>query len=255
MPYPVKPYYQQNGITIYRANCLELLPHLTTLVDVVITDPPYGATALGWDIPVHHWLALVAALLKPTGSLWCFGSLRMFLAQAAEFSGWRVAQDLVWEKHNGSNFHADRFRRVHEHVVQFYPASAKWSQLYKRPVMTNDATKRSVRRKQRPPHLGRIDAGYYVSHDGGPRLMRSVIHARSCHGYAVHPTQKPVEVIAPLIEYSCPPGGVVLDPFMGSGSTLVAAQSAGVAAIGIEIEERYCALAARRLEDALRLAG
>jgi site-specific DNA-methyltransferase (adenine-specific) len=244
-----QPYYQHRGISIYRANCLELLPHLTTAVDVVITDPPYGDTSLPWDTPVRHWLVAVGRVLGPAGSVWCFGSLRMFLAQAGAFAGWRFAQDLVWEKHNGSSFHADRFRRVHEHIAQFYPARAKWAAIYKQPVRTHDATRRVVRRKQRPPHLGRIDAGHYRSEDGGPRLMRSVIHARSCHGYAIHPTQKPVEAVIPLIQYSCPPGGLVLDPFMGSATTLVAARRLGRRAIGIEIEERNCQLAAQRLAE------
>jgi site-specific DNA-methyltransferase (adenine-specific) len=161
----------------------------------------------------------------------------------------------VWEKHNGSSFHADRFKRVHEHILQFYPARSKWAEVYKQPVMTSDARTRTVRRKQRPPHLGQINGGYYVSQDGGPRLMRSVIYARSCHGYAVHPTQKPVEIIAPLIEYSCPPDGLILDPFMGSGSTLVAARLSGRRAIGIELDERYCELAVKRLrQEASRAA-
>jgi site-specific DNA-methyltransferase (adenine-specific) len=77
--------------------------------------------------------------------------------------------------------------------------------------------------------------------------MRSVFHVRSCHGYAVHPTQKPVGVLVPLLRYSCPPGGLVLDPFLGSGSTLLAARQLGLRAIGIEREERYCAAAVARL--------
>jgi site-specific DNA-methyltransferase (adenine-specific) len=76
-----------------------------------------------------------------------------------------------------------------------------------------------------------------------------VIYARSCHGYAVHPTQKPVEIITPLIEYSCPADGMVLDPFMGSGTTLVAARQLGRRAIGIEVEEKYCAAAVKRLRQ------
>ena len=82
-----------------------------------------------------------------------------------------------------------------------------------------------------------------------PGRRRSVISARSCHGTAVHPTQKPVAVLGPLIEYSCPPGGMILDPFAGSGSTLVAARDLGRKAIGIEANEEYCEAAAKRLEQ------
>lgn len=224
---------------LFHGDCLAVLPTLGT-VDVVITDPPYGVTSLDWDKRVSGW----ADALR-TRCLWVFGSLRFFMAQP--FPGWTYAQDIVWEKHNGSNFHADRFRRVHEHAVQFYRGD--WASLYKAPVTTPDATARSVRRKKRPTHTGHIDASSYLSHDGGPRLQRTVIPVRSCHGYARHPTQKPVDILKPLIEYSCPPGGVVLDPFMGSGSTGVAALQLGRRFVGIEIDSAYVAVARERFDE------
>lgn len=225
-----------------RARLHELADHS---VDVVVTDPPYGDTSLDWDVPVRDWLPLVDRVLKPTGSLWCFGSLRMFMEHREEFDGWTYAQEIVWEKHNGSSFHADRFKRVHELAVQWY--RGRWGDVYKQPVTTMDATARTLRRKQRPPHTGAIGAGGYQSHDGGPRLMRSVIYVRSCHGHADHPTQKPAGILRPLIEYSCPPGGVVLDPFAGAGSTGVAARECDRSAILIEIDEGYHDAAQRRL--------
>lgn len=80
--------------------------------------------------------------------------------------------------------------------------------------------------------------------------MRSVMFCRSMHGSAVHPTQKPVEIIAPLIEYSCPPGGRVLDPFMGSGTTGVAAAQLGCDFVGIELRTDFAAIAGERLAHA-----
>lgn len=228
--------------TLYLGDCLELLPEIPD-ADVVVTDPPYGVTSLTWDQRVVGW-----ADLLPTKCLWVFGSLRFFMAE--QFSGWSYAQEIIWEKHNGSIFHADRFRRVHEFAVQFYRGG--WAALYKAPQFTLDATPRSVRRKQRPAHSGHIEGSTYVSEDGGPRLQRSVIYARSCHGSADHPTQKPIEILAPLIAYSCPPGGIVLDPFMGAGSTGVAATNGARRFVGIEIEPRYFDAACRRIEDAQR---
>jgi site-specific DNA-methyltransferase (adenine-specific) len=67
------------------------------------------------------------------------------------------------------------------------------------------------------------------------------------HHGAVHPTEKPVELLDPLIRYACPPGGLVVDPFAGSGSTLDAARQSGRRAIGIEKHEPYAEAAARRL--------
>lgn len=236
----MNPYYSHAGVTIYHGDCREILPSLQA--DAVVTDPPYGDTSLAWDVPVGGWANLLQA-----PQVWCFGSLRFFMEHGAEFSsnGWRYAQEIVWQKHNGSGFHADRFKRVHELAVHFY--RGEWGSLYRDVPKTMDATARTVRRKQRPPHTGHIERGSYASEDGGPRLMRSVVSVRSCHGEAVHPTQKPVGILAPLIQFSSRPGGMVLDPFAGSGSTLIAARDAGRSAIGIEIDERYCEIAAKRL--------
>lgn len=245
------PYYDHDGIVIYHGDCREILPELADIkCDLLLVDPPYGDTSLSWDHRGMEWLSLSSPLLMENASLWCFGSMRMFMAQASEMDalGWKVAQDVVWEKHNGSGFHADRFRRVHEHAVQFYRKTSSWESVYKHPVVTMDAVARVVkRRKERPPHMGSIGSTPYKSEDGGPRLMTSVIHVPSCHGYAVHPTQKPIGIVRPLIEYSCPVWGVILDPAMGSGTTLRAAKDLGRRAIGIELEEKYCEIAAKRL--------
>jgi DNA modification methylase len=63
----------------------------------------------------------------------------------------------------------------------------------------------------------------------------------------VHPNQKPVAALRPILNTYVPAGGTVLDPFMGSGSTLRAAKDLGLKAIGIEIEECYCRVAANRM--------
>jgi DNA modification methylase len=75
---------------------------------------------------------------------------------------------------------------------------------------------------------------------------REVVGQRE-DGRAVHPTQKPLGILSPLIRYSVPGGGLVLDPFMGSGSTLLAARQLGRRAIGIELDEGFCRAAVRRL--------
>jgi site-specific DNA-methyltransferase (adenine-specific) len=161
-----------------------------------------------------------------------------------EASGFRYAQDIVWEKQNGTGFHADRFRRVHEHAIQFYRGA--WGELYRDPQYTMDAVAKAVRRKRRPAHFGAIGDGVFVSEDGGPRLMRSVIDVNNEHGRAVHPTQKPLGILAPLIAYSVPVAGLVIDPFMGSGSTGIAASMLGRRWLGAELNPDYIALQAER---------
>ena len=239
----IAPYFEDDAVTLYLGDALALLPSLAP-VDVVVTDPPYGETSLSWDVRVSGWLDHL-----PASSLWCFGSLRSFMATGREFAytGWRLSQDIVWEKHNGSSFHADRFKRVHEVAAHFY--RGQWDDIYHEVPTTPDATKRTLRRKHRPPHTGHIEASAYASEDGGPRLMRSVLYVRSAHGHAVHPTQKPEGIIRPLVEYACPLGGTVLDPFAGSGSTGIAARQLGRRAILIEKDERYAEAAAQRLSQ------
>lgn len=237
----MKPYYHHGGITVYCGDCREVIPHLMTTFDSVITDPPYGETSLDWDVWPKGWPALVRSV---TNSLWCFGSMRMFRETHAEFGGWKFAQDVIWEKHNGSSFHADRFKRVHETACHFYCGA--WESIHKETPTTSDATPRAVRRKERPAHMGMIENSTY---NGGPRLMRSVIPVRSCHGYAVNETQKPEGIIAPLMTYSVPPGGIVLDCFAGSGTVLAVAKQQGKRAVGIEKRESQCEEIARRLEQ------
>jgi site-specific DNA-methyltransferase (adenine-specific) len=245
------PYYADDRVTIYHGDCRTLLDSGAVdvgEVGVVVADPPYGETSLVWDRWQAGWVDAVAGRVRRSCSLWCFGSMRMFLDHVGEFAGWQLAQDIVWEKHNGSSLLADRFRRVHENALQWY--RGPWAEVWRAPVTTPDATKRTARRKRKPAHWGSIDAGSYRSEDGGPRLARSVLKVRSTHGHAIHPTQKPLGIIEPLLRYSLAPGGTVLDPFAGSASTLVAAREAGYRAIGIEADEAMCEKAAERLAAA-----
>lgn len=236
------PYWQDDRLQLYHGDALDLMPSMWA--DAIITDPPYNETSLDWDRWPDGWPEIAAVVAT---SMWCFGSLRMFMERAREFSPWKLSQDIVWEKHNGTNPFNDRFRRMHEVAAHFY--QGEWAEVFKSPQFTNDATARTLRRKARPPQWGDIGAASYASDDGGPRLMGSVIYARSCHGSAIYPTQKPEAIIAPLMEYSVPPGGVVLDCFAGSGVTLLQARKTGRRAIGIEKSEARCAAIVERLSQ------
>ncbi|HEX2551123.1 MAG TPA: site-specific DNA-methyltransferase [Nocardioidaceae bacterium] len=248
-----EPYYADDDVTLDLGDMRQILPLLDLAVDCVVADPPYGETSLPWDRWPEGWVRVAAATAT---SMWCFGSMRLFGVRFAEFldAGWAFSQDVVWQKHNGSGFHADRFRRVHEHVTHWY--QGRWGQVHHAVPTTPDAVAKQVRRKERPAHMGEIERGSYTSKDGGPRLMRSVIEARSMHGRALHPTEKPTGILQPLLEYACPPGGLALDPFAGSGSTALAARLSGRRAVLIEADERYCEAIVRRLaQDVLPLGG
>ncbi|PZR60260.1 MAG: site-specific DNA-methyltransferase, partial [Stutzerimonas stutzeri] len=119
---------------ILQGDAMDLLPELAAeSVDCIITDPPYGETALPWDRWPPGWPSLVRRVLKKSGSMWVFGSMRMFWNHRSDFDGWRLAQDVIWEKHNGTGFLNDRFRRVHEYALHFYRDDAEWGGVYKCP--------------------------------------------------------------------------------------------------------------------------
>ena len=241
----MKHYYQDDFVTLFHGDYRE---HDTQSLraDAVITDPPYGETSLEWDRWPDGWPQDAARI---SDALWSFGSFRMFMDRLPDFDGWKFSHEIVWEKHNGSGFAADKFRRVHELATLWYRGD--WADIPHEVPTTNDATPRTVRRKTRPTHTGDIDAQAYVSEDGGPRLMRSVLQVRSEHGRAVHPTQKPLGIVTPLIEYSVPRGGLVVDLFAGSGTTLLAAKHLGRRAVGYEVNEAYAEAAAVRLSQQL----
>jgi site-specific DNA-methyltransferase (adenine-specific) len=247
----MKPYYEDGQVKLYLGDMREVLPALKIRADLVVADPPYQETSLPWDRWHAGWPAVAAQCAR---SMWCFGSMRMFLDRRDEFTGWRLSQDVVWEKPNGSGFAADRFKRVHEIVTHWYRGS--WADVHRTPQREpgGDGSKEGATRKVgKQRHTGAIgDCGYI---DDGSRLVRSVIRARNMHHRAAHPTEKPLAILDPLIRYGCPPGGLVVDMFAGSSSTLDCARALGMRAVGIEADEKYCEAGARRLSAATLFDG
>jgi len=245
----VRPYYADEHVTLWLGDCREVVPALGIRVDLIVADPPYGETRLPWDQWPVGWVEVLAGAAD---SLWCFGSMRALLVRSPEFAGWQLSQDVVWEKQSGSGFATDRFRRVHEHATHWY--RGRWGDIHhETPRAPSGLPGRGKvsRSRDSTPHMGGIGSGVWI--DDGERLQRSVIRVRNMQGRAVHPTEKPAGILAPLISYGCPPGGTVLDPFAGSGSTLVTAGSMGRRAIGVETSERYCEIIASRLEQGVLL--
>lgn len=219
--------------------------------DMLLADPPYGDTSLVWDKRCQGWIEVAAGLLRPTGSLWVFGSMRLFQDTGSHFkaAGLKYAQDIVWEKQNGSGFAVDRFKRVHEHAVQYYLATSKWEAIF------NDVQRvprtgpdKSGARRRAVPHTGKIGPGEY--RDDGTRIQRSVIQMKNMHGRAIHRTEKPVALLEILIRTSCPPDGILGDLFAGSGSAGEAANRAGRRYAGCEIDPDM----AEKANDRLKLA-
>ena len=236
----MKPYYEQDGITIYHGEALDVLHDLQG-VDALITDPPYSS---GGQYRGDRTMSTVAKYVQ-SGTL----------AYRPEFAGDNRDQRsyLAWcSLWMTAARHATSPGAV---VVCF----TDWRQL----PTTTDAvqaggwTWRGVAVWSKK--FGRVSAfgfssacEYLVWGTNGP-AAKNEEYPGGCfecvppRGDAKkHIAQKPLDVM----RWACsvaPPGGVVLDPFMGSGTTLRAALDTGRAAIGVEIEERYCEIAATRL--------
>jgi site-specific DNA-methyltransferase (adenine-specific) len=240
----MEPYYQDDQVTLYLGDCREVVPALGLTADCIVADPPYAETSLDWDRWPDGWPAVLAEAAR---SMWCFGSLRMFMDRTPEFARWRFSHDVIWEKHNGSGTSDGKFLRVHEQVAHWY--QGPWAEVHKEPRRervygVDKSTRRPAGAVQ---HRNTDRATTYA--DDGTRAPRSVLKVRSMHGRAIHPTEKPVGVLSPLIDYACPPGGVVLDPFAGSGSTADAARLTGRGALLVEQREVHCEAIVRRLQQ------
>lgn len=199
----MKPYYSHAGITIYHADCRDVLPSM--VADVVVTDPPYG-----------H-----GSTPKRGGSV--AGSLDYSRGTGGVILPWDVADD-SWMRHwHGP---AAVFTSVSRCFVVAALLGADGMLVY---VKTN-------------PHPNGSSFEPCVTRGFGVGARH--VAAYNAENGLQHPTQKPLDVMAFVVGRA--PAGKVLDPFMGSGTTLRAAKDLGRRAIGIEIEERYCEIAARR---------
>lgn len=211
-----KPYYndERNGITIYNGDCREILPHLPK-VDLVLTDPPYGVKRdKGFEgFEGFGGFGKKIARRRFEDDEWdAERPSDEILRMCASLGG----TSIIW----GGNFFADILPRSTHWIF--------WDKLQTMPTFGDGelAWTNSPRKS-----ITKIT----VQWNGllGKEQTRQ------------HPTQKPLALMIWCIEkYG---GGLILDPFMGSGTTLRAAKDLGRKAIGIEIEERYCEISARRL--------
>lgn len=252
-PTAPRAYWEDGTVSLYLGDCREILPALGITPDACVADPPYGETANQWDVWPDGWVKAVADVLPASASLWCFGSARMFLQHAADFTGWKFAQEALWVKRNGSGpTSRDRLVKIHEWAYHWY--RGRWSDLHhewEKVAADPSAIARngSARRTHDVGHRGVYGKAKTWREDGTrqPRSVTYLIEAPAVRYQKRHPDEKPLAVVEALVRECVPPGGLVLDPFAGAGTTLLAAALLGRRAIGIESDERYAERAAERL--------
>ena len=246
-----EPYYSDGAVTLHHGDAdgtlggEAILPQLTGGISAIITDPPYNVstrngrngTTVGtlkrkdgtarkvqrnfgdWD---HTWdpdpfLRESMRLLPDGGSLIAFTS--EFLIEKYLNSGLNHRNLIYWHKTNPT----PAFKRLYVRAIEM----AVWQVKGKGGWTWNSG-------------------GYTLNVLSGP----VVAGFRSANGESrEHPTQKPLWLMSSLVAQHTNPGDTILDPFAGSGSTLVAAARLGRKAIGIEHDESYCEAAARRLSQ------
>lgn len=204
----MKPYYDHAGITIYHGDCREILPRLPK-VDAVITDPPYG---------------IRADETRPIGP-------------RGVLNGWKDYGDTSWDRERPS-------KEVFELILAAAPAQAIWGGNYFADLLPPTMGWLVWDKGQRDFTLADCELCWTSRQKAARVITYSRAEARLEAKY--HPTQKALPVMKWCISQMGLPKTMV-DPFMGSGTTLVAAKDLGLRAIGIERDEKYCAMAAERL--------
>ena len=232
-------------------------------VDAVVTDPPYGdGLHSEWDRKAGlDWLAELPRVLKPSATVVSFGSFPYMrkLLEAMEDIQFRRLWDAVYVKQTaGVRTHRHLPRYQHELIMAFCRNGIDRTSLYfdgygtgiqgKPWVKVNESNRGTYGHA-----YGRsISQGGNIGHPDGARWMTSVLFGRPKNIMPVserttHPSQKPLEVVLPLVLAICPRGGVCLDPFMGSGTTGVACIGTGRKFIGIDRAAEYVELARERI--------
>jgi DNA modification methylase len=203
-----EPYYTDDFVTIYHGDSRELLPLLDA--DVMVSDPPYGyayASNMGGRFKGQQ-IANDDDVSARDDVLDTWGD-----RPALVFGSWKRPRPaatrhlLIWDKIGGGG-------------LGMGDLSMPWGPTFEEVYVLGD--------------------GYR-----GTRSGSVLHHPRNAPGAMEHPNEKPIPLMRELIG-KCPPG-TIIDPFMGSGSTLRAAKDLGRRCIGIEVDEKWCAVAVRRL--------
>jgi modification methylase len=245
--------------SIIRGDCVAALSRLPAAsVDLVFADPPYNLQLQGelkrpddsrvdavddawdkfdsfeaYDAFTRAWLLAVRRVLKPTGTLWVIGSYHNIfrvgsLLQDLDF--W-ILNDIVWRKTNPMpNFRGRRFTNAHETLI--WAAREPGAKGYTFNYEALKAANEDV--QMRSDWLFPICSGH-------ERLKDET-------GHKVHPTQKPEALLARVILSASKPGDVVLDPFLGSGTTAAVAKRLGRHFVGIERDATYADAAQARID-------
>jgi len=254
----------QSNVIIH-GDALEVLPKLPTChAQAIIADPPYyNVLKEDWDTQWHQvseylewsgtWASECMRILKDDGLFFVFGQLgkreHVFIHFMSQLCTRFAFHDLIiWDRVVGYNERRDSLTPAYEMIlvlrkgrqVKFrkdrvrIPYDAKTIEMYLRDKRYRD-------KKARLQHLSK---GRYATNILSIPSLKGASREK-----CGHPSQKPLELIRKLILMSTDPGDLVLDPFLGSGTTAVAAETLDRRWMGIELNESYCAISRQRIDE------
>jgi site-specific DNA-methyltransferase (adenine-specific) len=227
-------------------------------VDLVIADPPYGLGKdygndsdrlgareyLAWS---RRWIDAVLPKLKANGSLYVFLTWQ-HSPEVFSYLKTRMAMvnEIIWDRRVPSMGGSTRkFSSVHDNIGYFAMSRDYYFDLDAVRIPYDAATKKA---RSRSIFVGAkwLEVGY------NPKDVWSVSRLHRQHGEREdHPTQKPLEIIERMVLASCPEGGTVLDPFMGSGTSAAAAVRHQRNFVGFELNPGYFAIVERRVAESV----
>jgi DNA modification methylase len=264
-------FYDDGQITLFCGRCEDVLPALAgTEAHAIVTSPPYAEQRAGYyeGIPEAEyptwtagWLAGGRDALRADGSALVNirehvrdGEISDYVHRtrlAVRAAGWYEADELIWIKPDAPPVgHPGRPRRSWERVLWFAKDRQPWCD----PQANGRPSKRVGMDGARPAWVKGAGAGK----DGIARCQDYVtipVDASYDRKAFDHPAPFPLPLAAWLIRLVVPPGGIVIDPFAGIGTTLRAAKDAGRRAIGVELSESYCRMAVERLRQSVLPLG
>lgn len=251
-------------INLMRGDCLERMKEIPDgSVDMVLCDLPYGTTGCKWDVVISFealW-AQYRRIVKSDGALVLFGQ-EPFSSALRMSSLDMYRYDIIWNKRKAANImSANKMPlKVNELISVFYrehptynpqksvnPKGPSTRHKYKVVMRKTDETADTFDRS------GKSELKYSDGYEAD-KLNPTTIVEFSKDAKPVHPTQKPVALLEYLINTYTNAGDTVLDNTMGSGSTGVACVNTGRKFIGIEMDEKYFAIAEQRIYGALPVA-
>lgn len=243
------PYYDEDGVTIWHADCRHVLPGLAA--DAVVTDPPYGTGHYATDGAVFtpDLLQTLAAIGPCAVFGWPERLVAICIAALLAPTEW-----VTWAPTNGAcrGFNLHGLWRDSESIAIF--GGAGWKDLRR-------TRSESSSRLMEAAYAPLVESRSGCRTKGADLARLGDVWTDPAPGLAfqsrqrLHPNEKPAGIMRRLVEGASREGQVVLDPFMGSGTTLRAAKDAGRRAIGVEIDERYCEIAAKRLAQGVLALG